>query len=247
MRTIPDDPGLSPALQFHAAFAGVCALALAAPVGVAPGPRMAALVLGYHLAFLAFARARGRADWLDLWAFLLPLSLLQVLPDWFLSAQLGVLVFPEDGLPKLGTVAPYMAGLWVIPLLVTLLIARAVDRRYGAAAGLLAAGGVAVTIFAGAEATMWAIPAWHARGVFTVLHIAVYVLPAELALGMAAHVAYAAVEGRRLPAKLVAALAVMLLYTGALSVSYLVIERVIVRGDGDRAADPLPPPPLARM
>jgi hypothetical protein len=44
--------------------------------------------------------------------------MLQIWPDWFLSAQLEILVFPEDGLFKIGTVSGYMLFLWAIPFFI---------------------------------------------------------------------------------------------------------------------------------
>ncbi len=87
-----------------------------APVNIKPGIRMLFLVIIYNLAILLYGGWRKYDDWSNLWVFAFILSIFQVFPDWFLSAQLNILVFPEDGLAKIGTVSGYMAGLWTIPI-----------------------------------------------------------------------------------------------------------------------------------
>jgi len=162
----------------------------------------------------------------DLWAFVLPVSVLQVLPDWFLSAALGVLVFPEDGFPKIGTVSGYMAGLWTIPLFVVVLTGRAVEARAGVVAGAWTAALTALGVFWASEETLWRVPVWHARDVATVGHAAVYVLVPEAILGAAAYDAYRLAAGRHPSTKLLRAGTVTLVYTGALAVAYLLVEAV---------------------
>src|ERR1700754_3388762 len=55
------------------------------------------LVIAYNIGLPLLARARGRRDWLALWAFLLPVSVFQVLPDWLLDELVGTLRFPVIG------------------------------------------------------------------------------------------------------------------------------------------------------
>ena len=87
------------ALVFHALFATAVVVVLSAPVATL-GARISALVLGYNLALPLAARLLGHREWLALWLFLVPLSALQILPDWVLSAVLGVLVNPRDRSPN---------------------------------------------------------------------------------------------------------------------------------------------------
>jgi hypothetical protein len=73
----------------------------------------------------SLARAYGRRDWLALWAFLVPVSVFQVLPDWLLAELVGTLRFPDIGGPRLDdAMTLVMAGMWVPPLFLTLLFAR---------------------------------------------------------------------------------------------------------------------------
>ena len=73
------------ALIFHAIFATGASAVLAASVA-SLGLRIWALVIAYNVALPVVARLHGHRKWLALWLFLVPLSALQVLPDWILSA-----------------------------------------------------------------------------------------------------------------------------------------------------------------
>ena len=122
------------------------------------GLAVLALVIAYNLLLPLFARSSGHGHWFDLWWFLLPLSVCQVVPDWVLSQQLGILAFPDLGAPRIGTVPVYMAGMWVIPLFWVLLIARGSPALAGA---------LSLLVFAAAE---WAAPRfglWQPRHVAT--------------------------------------------------------------------------------
>ena len=93
-------------------FAALCAGTLLLPLPV--GWQFLILVLLFAALFGSFS-FRHRTEWPELWRvwlFSTLVSFFQVFPDWFLSAVLEVLIFPEDGLFKFGTVSGYMAGLW---------------------------------------------------------------------------------------------------------------------------------------
>src|SRR5689334_16139299 len=102
-------------LLFHAVFAvgGLLILRELHPplLGVAIG----AWVLLYNVLLPWAGWLRGHPDLIDLWTFLLPLSLMQVVPDWMLANIFGVLVFPDLGGARLGPVPAFMSGLWVPP------------------------------------------------------------------------------------------------------------------------------------
>ena len=72
---------------------------------------------------------------------------------------------------------------------------------------------------------------WHATDsvAWTLGNVAVYVLPAEAVLGPAALVAHRLTAGRGGGAVVAAAVATSLLYTGALAVAFLFMERLPVR------------------
>lgn len=208
------------------------ALAVLAWPSVAPAPalgwRMIALVVGYNVALPLVGQRRGHADWVRLWAFLLPVSLCQVVPDAFLASVLGSLRFPDTGGPRLGPTPLAMAGMWVIPLWVCLFLA---DRQRGGlgrrAAWAAAFTGVALV---GAEATLWAVPIWEAVGVQTVAHVALYVIVPEILLGAVAYLLYRLTMDQPVPVRLAAAVGVSLVYLGALAASYLLIEGGSVAG-----------------
>lgn len=209
-------------------FTLVGALAVLAPVGVL-GVRLTALVLAYAVAMVAFTRTR-RPEWWPVLRFVMALSAFQVLPDWFLSRVLGVLVFADTGGPRIDTVPAFMAGLWTVPFFFSVMTGRLVAARSGQGSSSPRAVGVSVgvglALFLLSEATLWALPMWEATGVATVLHVAVYVVPAEALLCWAVVAGAEATHDSR-PARVVGVAAlVALLYTGALAVSFLLLERV---------------------
>lgn len=175
-----------------------------------------ALVIGYNVLLPLIARSGGHGDWFDLWAFLLPLSVFQVVPDWVLSQLLGILVFPDVGAPRIGTVPVYMAGMWVIPLFWILWL----GGRSTALCGLLA-----LLVFGASE---WAAPIfhlWRPQNVAMHYGIADYVLIPEALLGWAAAFAYRETASAHPLARVAAAAAVSVFYTGALIVSYFLMTR----------------------
>lgn len=181
------------------------------------GMAILALVVGFNLLLPLFAGSSGNRHWFDLWLFLLPLSIFQVVPDWVLSQVLGILVFPDLGAPRVGHHVPaYMAGMWVIPLFWVLLVARG---------STMLAAALALLVFCVAE---WAAPVfdiWRPRNVGTHYGIADYVLLPEALLGWAAAFAYRETSHTGIVVRIAAAAAVSIFYTGALVVSYFLIER----------------------
>ena len=214
-------PAVRDALLFHAAFAGLAAGALALPAP-ALGWRLLALVVLYSVALPLVGRVRGHAAWVRMWAFCALVSLFQVLPDAFLATVLGSLDFPPTGGPRLGPVPLAMAGMWTIPLWVALFAARSLTRDLRVRIAWAAlVGGV---LFVGAEATLWAVPIWRATGVATAGPVALYVIGPEVLLGGVACFAELWTRAWRAPVRVAAAAGVMLVYLGALCVSYLLIE-----------------------
>jgi hypothetical protein len=213
------------AVRFHFAYAVMVLLALALPEPML-GRRLLALVLAYNLMLPLFAQWRGHADWLQLWLFLVPLSILQLLPDNYLAGHAGVLVFPDVGAPIVGHVPLYMAGLWVIPLFALLMLGLGVRARMGRGWAMAAVAAGALLLFAPAE---WAAPTlslWYPTGVRTVFGVAVYVLPAEVLLGLACFFAYIECGNRDVAFRLSAAASVSLLYLGALMLSLQLTGRL---------------------
>lgn len=178
------------------------------------GEAIGATATLYGLLLLAFAWLRGHDELIDAWLFLVPLSLMQVLPDWMLVRQ-NLLTFTLLGGPVIGPVPAYMAGLWVAPLMVIVWLAEVANRRSTALA-LVTAAVASCAVFAAAEWACVRLGLWRPHNVATWHGIAPYVLAAEIVLGVAAWLAFALVRDRVLPAKLVAAAAVSALYAGAL-------------------------------
>lgn len=203
-------------VALHAALVGALALT---PLLDAPGRGWAvlAVVVAYVIALPLIARAAGRRDLVALWAFLVPLSVCQLLPDWVLAAMVGTLAFPDTGGPRAGDVIPLaMAGMWVAPLLVTVAAAR--DSAWRAA-------GFALLLFAGAELAAPVIGLWEPTPAARQAGgVALYVLPAEAMLGAATLLAYRWTRDQGPGRRCAAAFAVSTLYLGALVLSHFLID-----------------------
>ncbi|MCL3819479.1 DUF6989 domain-containing protein [Aeromicrobium wangtongii] len=207
---------LTPLLLVHAGLvlAGGLSLALPRP---AQGWGVLATVLAYVIALQVAARRSGRADLAALAAFLVPVSVFQVLPDWVLADLIGTLRFPDTGGLRVDDVIPVaMAGMWVAPLFIAVALAGGRPGR----AALLSA-----VVFLGAEIAAPALGLWEPTGDTTRwAGVAIYVVPAEAALGWATAVAFTAT--RRLGAwpRVGAALAVSTFYLGALVLAHFLID-----------------------
>lgn len=211
----------------HVGFALVCAAVLLAPIGAASGVRFFALVVVYNLAVPLAGWWRGHLDWIQLWLFSFLLSLFQVFPDWFLSAQLNVLAFPADGLFKIGTVSGYMGGLWTIPIFLIVYTGGFIKTRFSEKSAYPAVAVVSLLIFGGSEQTLWMLSSWYAKDVLMVGHVAVYILVPEILLGLAAFFSFQQVKDKSLGTKLVSAFLVMQFYLGSASFFYFLVEKVL--------------------
>lgn len=193
---------------------GAVALSLDAP---AQGWGVFVVVAAYVASLLLVCRATGQRDLLALAGFLALVSVFQVLPDWVLADLVGTLRFPDTGGPRVDDVIPLaMAGMWVAPLFVALALSGGRPGR----AALLSA-----LVFAGAEVLAPVLDLWEPVGdTARVLGVAVYVVPAEAALGWAAMTAFLLVRDRSLAVRAGAALAVSTFYLGALVLAHFVID-----------------------
>ena len=178
------------------------------------------LVAVYNLLLPLIASRGGHREWLELWLFLLPLSVLQVLPDWVLTQQFGILGFPDLGGPYIGAVPAYMAGMWVIPLFWILWLAGR---------STLTAAILALLVFAGAEWAARPLQLWHSQHVSQFMGVADYVLLPEMLLGWAATYAFEQTRESNPFARLGAAACVTSFYTGALVLAYFLSEHVGLR------------------
>jgi len=213
---------------FHVAFGILAVLILALLPGIPVGIRMGILVILYVAGLPVYAVITRHPRWLDIWRFALILSVFQVFPDMFLSAQLGVLVFAKDGLFNFGPVSGYMAGLWTVPFFIIIYIGKrveeALDTRWSNAMVALAA----LLLFGGSEFTMWAIPSWYATNLDVMIGpAAVYILVPEILLGIAAYQAWRWSWYLSFFRQIAYAFLVMLFYLGSASWFYFVIERLL--------------------
>lgn len=174
-------------------------------------------VVAYNVALPLTARAVGRPDLVRLWAFLLPLSIFQLLPDWVLADLIGTISFPDTGGPRVDDAIPLaMCGMWVAPLFISLALAK--DSAWRAA-------GLALAIFTGSELAAPALEIWEPTDATTqVAGVALYVLPAEAVLGAAALLAFRWVGERARVEQVAVALGVATLYLGALVLGYFLID-----------------------
>jgi hypothetical protein len=208
--------GLTPLVLVHAALliAGGLVLTLDAP---AKGWGVLAIVVGYVIALQVAARRSGQVELRALAAFVVPVSIFQVLPDWVLADLISTLHFPDTGGLRVDDVIPVaMAGMWVAPLFLAVALA---GGRPGRAAVLSA------VIFLGAELAAPGLGLWEPIGDTTRwAGVAIYVIPAEAALGWATAVAFRATRRADVLTRVGAALAVSTFYLGALVLSYFLID-----------------------
>ncbi|WP_395659419.1 DUF6989 domain-containing protein [Nocardioides sp.] len=213
--------GLGPVVGVHVGLfaGGAVALSLDPP---AQGWGVLVCVVAYTVALLWVCRATGRSDLLALAGFLAIVSVFQVLPDWVLADVVGTLRFPDTGGPRVDDVIPLaMAAMWLAPLFVAVALSGGRPGRAALLAGL---------VFLGAELLAPALGLWEPVGdTHRVLGVAVYVVPAEAALGWAAATAFALVRDRSLLARVGAALAVSTFYLGALVLSHFVVDVAVWR------------------
>jgi hypothetical protein len=214
------------AIIFHAAYSALCLPVLLIP-GLAIGIKLFILVVAYTVALPVTAKLRNYDLWINIWLFAMIMSVFQVFPDWFLSRQLGVLVFPEDGFLKIGTVSGYMAGLWTVPIFIIVYVSRRVSERVSARAGYWTAALLAMVIFVASEETVWMLPSWYAQNVAMAGHIAVYIVIPEMILGVSCLYAFEQIKEKRDWVKIPVAFFVMLLYLGAAAFFYFVVERLL--------------------
>lgn len=217
----PDVTGAGPGavrglVLVHVGLLGAGALALTQPVP-RQGWAVLAVVIAYAAALPLVCRAVRRPDWAALAVFLVPVSIFQVLPDWVLADLLGTLSFPDRGGPRVDDVIPVaMAAMWIAPLFIAVVLA-------GLRPGWSAV--TAIVVFAGAELMAPLVGLWEPTGDTTrVLGVAIYVLPAEAALGWATAYAFVRTRGRPLSHRWAAASAVSTFYLGALVLAHFVVD-----------------------
>jgi hypothetical protein len=212
----------------HLIFMGLCLVILMIPIPFAMGIKLFILVLSYNLLIPLVGLFRKYSDWIKLWIFVFFISLFQIFPDWFLSAQLNILVFPEDGLFKIGTVSGYMAGLWAIPLFIICFIGMRIKENYSHTKSLVVIGLISFSIFVCAEQTMWMLQSWYPQNVTLFFdHLAVYIIIPEVILSLSTFYYFEKIKVQHFLILIVIAFGIMLLYLGSASFFYFLFEKLI--------------------
>jgi len=212
----------------HFIFTVLCFAVLFIPIQIAIGIKLFILVIGYNLLISLVGLFRKYSEWVKLWVFVFLISLFQIWPDWFLSAQLNILVFPEDGLFKIGPISGYMAGLWAIPLFLICFIGLKLKENYSYSKSLIAVGLISLTIFGLSEQSMWMLQSWYPQNVTLIFdHLAVYIIIPEVLLGLTTFYYFQKIENMNYLMLIVVAFGIMLFYLGSVSFFYFVFEKVI--------------------
>ncbi|HVT36833.1 MAG TPA: hypothetical protein VHE37_14680 [Nevskiaceae bacterium] len=203
-------------LKFHAVFFLTFALVLWLEHGSALGSGLLALAISYNVLVPALGFWRGHAEWLSLWSFLAPLSMMQVLPDCALARIAHVLVFPDLAQYRIGGEVPvYFMGLWIMLLFPILLLANAMRSRYTLAALLT------LVLFAFCEWAARPLGLWHNEHVAMTFGVAHYALLSELLLGLTALWMYRLTRHSNPLARAVGAICVSVFYTGSVFLALL--------------------------
>jgi hypothetical protein len=186
------------------------------------------LVIAYNLIIPLFGIYRNYKRWVKIWIYAFLISIFQIFPDWFLSSELNILVFPNDGLFKIGPVSGYMMGLWAIPLFIIMYIGVFFNENYLKKYALLVTSILSLLIFAISEMTIWIIGSWYPQNVIVIFgHLALYILIPEVILGVSSFLSFNYIEYKAWYHKIIMAFLIMLLYLGSASFFYLLIEKIL--------------------
>ncbi|MFW9909056.1 MAG: DUF6989 domain-containing protein [Candidatus Thorarchaeota archaeon] len=226
MEKIKENPILDLILM-HFVFAIPTALILAIFQDVAIGARLLVVVVLYNVLLPLWAHFRDHKEWLEVWTFVFPISLLMIFPDWFLALQLEVLSFPADGFPMIGAVPIYMVGLWAIPLFL-IVYTGLLMRSKGVPMTTLSILIMSLLLFVGSEATLWMLGSWYAHDVLMIGNVAIYIIIPELLLGLSTYIGYLITRKMGIVHRLVMAFIIMVMYIGNASFFYFIIERLIL-------------------
>ncbi len=215
----------NPVIKLHLIFTPLAHIFFLLPISL--GKSIFFSVILYHILFYIFINYYKLSEWKWIYFYLAPLSFFLVFPDLFLSNFLGVLVFPNSGFFHWISVSDYMAGMWVIPLFLTLQIGKEIMTKFGETMGLLSAGLFAVILFSLSEEFCALIPIWYAQKVGMFSHVAIYVIIPEGILGYSVLWVYEKVKGN-ITMSLVGAFLTSMIYTGSLVFFYYFLEKVFL-------------------
>ena len=215
------------ALLVHFIFIIACFIIIVLPIDIGIGAKLFILVILYSLLIVIIGLLRDYKEWIHIWIFVFLISVFQIFPDWILSAELNVLVFPEDGLFKIGTVSGYMVGLWVIPLFMIIFVAKQLQERFSKKIAYTSVILLSLAIFGISEQSMWMLQSWYAQNVVMIGHVALYIIVPEIILGLSTYYCYEWVKEKSHWYKAPLAFLVMILYLGNAIFYYFLIERVV--------------------
>ncbi|OWY22310.1 hypothetical protein C7N43_14200 [Sphingobacteriales bacterium UPWRP_1] len=208
----------------HIAFTVVCCMVLPLP-GMAIGAKLLLLTVFYQLAVVGVAFVKKQQLWQQLWWFYMPFGWFNIFPDWFLSAWLKVLYYPNEGIFKIGTIGGYMPFLWFIPMFMLTCITLETEKKHNHPVSLLVMLIAGMLVFGLSEHCFKLLGSWHAQNVNILLgNAAVYVLLSEAVLLISGYYLFKAVQHQPVWVKIPAAFALMLLYMGSLVFFYFVVE-----------------------
>jgi len=182
------------ALLVHLVFVLACVAILILPIGIEIGIKLFILVILYSLLIVVVGLLRDYKEWIYIWIFIFLISVFQIFPDWILSAELNILVFPEDGLFKIGTVSGYMVGLWVIPLFLIIFTGKQLQERFSKRIAYIFVIISSLLIFGLSEQSMWILQSWYAQNVIMIGRLAVYIIVPEIILGVSTYYCYEVIK-----------------------------------------------------
>ncbi|TFG25765.1 MAG: hypothetical protein EU533_00755 [Promethearchaeota archaeon] len=214
-------------LSTHVLFSLTSIIILMIPI-LQVGLKLFILVIIYNLLIPVISLYRKHQEWIKIWSFSFLISIFQIFPDWFLSAELNILVFPEDGLFKIGTVSGYMIGLWTIPLFIIILIGTKLQDKKSNLLTYCLVAIISLLIFGISEATMWLLPSWYPQNVTLLFeHLAIYIIIPEIILGVSSYYFFKNYKDNSIYYRLITAFTVMIIYMGYISFFYFLIEKII--------------------
>jgi hypothetical protein len=216
-------------IYLHAFFVVLCVIILIIPFQNSIGIKLFILVIIYNILLPLIGKFRNHNDILSIWFFVFLVSLFQIFPDWFLSAELNILGFPDDGFIKIGTVSMYMLGLWTIPLFIITFFGIRMQDRYSNKIAYLVVSLLSLIIFGLAEQLLWILDSWYPQNVTIIFgHLAIYIIIPEIILGISSFYIYLETKSETILIRILVAFIIMLLYLGSASFFYFLIERIIL-------------------
>jgi hypothetical protein len=180
----------------------------------------------YVLMILGVMFFRKYQNWMNIFQFSFAFGIFNFFPDWFLSAHLKTLIYPEEGIFKIGIIGGYMPLLWFIPMFMLLwgfgYLKNMIDKKLSYLIILI----LGIITFSLSEHCFKILGSWHAAESvkYSIGNAAVYVLLSELMLIFYACYLFEMVEKKSISEKIIVAFTLMILYMGSLIFWWFVLE-----------------------